>query len=1785
MARTNQEYLSMLKSIDTDKAGREYRQKLAAAQQRMQNNTTQSVETNQGGTQQSAPIPVRQQVSLPGVTNNQLSNAILMPNNVQVKANQAMIQQGLQPAYLGQSPTVIQEQQLPDPTALQRIGSGTTGVVKSMAATIPMFVDTTVQTLVNKGQDSQNHFYRDAYKEYQNLYNLVEDYKKKNPDSVRTVTKQDPTDPRGVRQISEIEYSPQLQALMDQLKEKEVYMNLQRDTTPVASDSLGMEMYRDANKDKEYALQGLDATGRFIGSTLMSVGQNALTLPFASVNPALSLGMMSANAASDRMGELNEQRVSAGEALGRGVLAGGIEAATEKVSIENLLDIAKTAPKSLKEAVVRTLQQSGTEASEEAVSYALNALADYAADDPEAEFNIRGLLESSLGGALSGGLMGGAANLVGYAKGQNNASFEESRPAIALPFGQQLTEQQNNVPFLNDQQVNNQNGFSDVNQDISLEKVPVQPNGETGSLDSQQPLIPFAKQQTKAIPLAPQYAAQLIGQDTYNTLQQIAQKANTTVSIVQGTGYDGYYQGGNIYINLNSEKPIMTTMKHELTHHIETSPDYTSLADMAMNEHSKNTEYGVERTIKGIQEDYANRGINLSYEDARHEFVAKYVEEKLFTDETSIKKLYQEQPNLFKRIFEWVKDSIKYVRSSKEQRALMDMERLYVKAMNDTAKNYVTDARGNKAAYSINKTFAEQVDEVLNGTFDKTNMLYVSDTNEIMHQVLGNEYPVLMTPQHIETTYFADGNKTNMTYHGYGELIKQIPEALEKPIMVIQSSSKPLNNAIFITEIRDKNGHNLIAPIDVDTTGMYNNVQIDANILDTFYAKDDMKGFLERITGDDILYLDNKKSQQIFNAQGLQLPNRVKKLSGFIDSVRKSNQKVNYESAGNYKNDMQIALEKALEDAKLSNLNGKQSTGKSLAEYDQMLKDYGAIKPGENQARINPVPKQTSDKDATSLYARTLMEAEVTPNDVVNDLKSEIASGSMSHEVISDKQSLNYADDMLNKYGYQGSKAVWDDVVNGRSAATKDTIALGQQLYNQAINSGNTAEAMKIASELCVQATKAGQNVQAFSLLKKMTPDGQLYTLQTIENQLNQDLEKRYGNKVQPVKIKEGMANDLLNSTSHEEMMQRVKNIEQDLADQMPSTWMDKWNSWRYLSMLGNPRTHIRNIVGNALFVPMKNMKDLIGYGLENAYKNTLGTDDYKMTKSLLTKADQELVQWAKNDFELYKDVAMGDNGKYQDKVGIERQKRIFNNNVLEWLKDFNFSALEVEDAWFSKYHYASSLAKYLKANKIDPNTASITVLDEARNYAIQEAQKATYRDNSYFSQCINNMKNKNKLSQVIGEGFMPFTKTPMNILQRGMEYSPAGAVKGLYDAFTQVQNGNLTANQAIDEIASGLTGTGLFILGAWLADLGILTAAGGDDDDKKKDKFNQAMGAQDYAVTIGDASYTVDWSAPSSMPIFMGASLFESMQQEKGFTVTNFIDSVAQIAEPIIDMSMLQGVSSTIKTAGYSDSPLTDIMINMATSYLSQGVPTLLGQVTNIADGTRRDPYYVDKNSSIPQTFQIPINRALTKIPFVNQLVQPKLDVWGNEQKDSLPERIFENTISPGYFSTDKRTELENELERLYEINSDYNTLPSYPSKYYTVNGETKNLTAAEYNQYSKEVGQTSHELLQDTIYSAYYKRASDELKASLINDVYEFAKQSAKLKLTPDYKADKWVTNAIEAEKVGIDVDDYIYYNNIKGSNSGEIQKMLNDSGLTKLQKAYMYQVLSASKNNPYK
>ena len=75
---------------------------------------------------------------------------------------------------------------------------------------------------------------------------------------------------------------------------------------------------------------------------------------------------------------------------------------------------------------------------------------------------------------------------------------------------------------------------------------------------------------------------------------------------------------------------------------------------------------------------------------------------------------------------------------------------------------------------------------------------------------------------------------------------------------------------------------------------------------------------------------------------------------------------------------------------------------------------------------------------------------------------------------------------------------------------------------------------------------------------------------------------------------------------------------------------MDKWNAWRYMAMLGNPRTHVRNIVGNAGFAPVVAVKDLTATAIEAAVGRVSG-GTLNRTKGAvgLSRADRALVSAA----------------------------------------------------------------------------------------------------------------------------------------------------------------------------------------------------------------------------------------------------------------------------------------------------------------------------------------------------------------------------------------------------------------------------------------------------------------------------------------------------------------------------------------------------------------------------
>ncbi len=438
-------------------------------------------------------------------------------------------------------------------------------------------------------------------------------------------------------------------------------------------------------------------------------------------------------------------------------------------------------------------------------------------------------------------------------------------------------------------------------------------------------------------------------------------------------------------------------------------------------------------------------------------------------------------------------------------------------------------------------------------------------------------------------------------------------------------------------------------------------------------------------------------------------------------------------------------------------------------------------------------------------------------------------------------------------------------------------------------------------------------------------------------------------------------------------------------------------------------------------------------------------------------------------------------------------------------------------------------MAQYLKANNI--NTKSITdeLLQKARNYAADEALKATYRDANTVATAISKLKRKlatNKtdntglwLAQRAGgialEGVLPFTKTPTNILRRGFEYSPFSIIAGIGDVIKVARKGGDMA-KALDRLATGLSGTSILLIGA-LAGKNQWVVGGSDDlYSSKQYQYSNMQGMQEYAIDTGEGTYTIDWAAPMSMPFFVGVELGKAFEKE-GADFSKVVDAITKIDDPLFNMSMLQGINDALNSWGYGDDAIGQIASNMMISYLGQYVPTVGGQIARTVDDTRRTTTSTAE-SPTKRKLEKALNRQLGKIPLAiaYRKNEPYIDLWGRTETSGS---AVENFISPGYYRPKNVTFVDKEINKLIERLDEETAKEVIPrvTNSYTVTQDKVEyrMTEKELTQFKKTRGQTSYKELERLFRSGQYARMSDAEKVKAIRKIYDKAFQKAKEEL----------------------------------------------------------------------
>lgn len=858
---------------------------------------------------------------------------------------------------------------------------------------------------------------------------------------------------------------------------------------------------------------------------------------------------------------------------------------------------------------------------------------------------------------------------------------------------------------------------------------------------------------------------------------------------------------------------------------------------------------------------------------------------------------------------------------------------------------------------------------------------------------------------------------------------------------------------------------------------------------------------------------------------------------------------------------------------------------------------------------------------AVSKAVSTILNSPVTSNEFAEVIEQAVAGGTFDYLPITDKAAHTAAQDAIRRAGgYQTVADEFNVLASLGQSVGKENMARGIAAYNEAVAAGDHVTAFELLTNIAQSAHTSAQTMQAMNLLNRLTPAGKLLSLRRYVDSVNRKAQERgtgrrrraadaetvqtnFVDQYDGIFIDPELADAYLTAESDAGRKAAWDAITQSIADQSPSTFREKADAWRYLSMLGNPTTHVRNLAGNAIQLGARTVKNTIGALIEPMVVR----DSSQRTKSVVGRsgADAKLRQWAKEQYAADQQSAMG-GGKYSEynasgiarEIEEKRRAQVFGKNgvgkAVNAASRWNTAALDRGDVIFNRPAYVESFAQALKAKGVTAEEAQSGAKPElvaaAREYAINEAQKATYRNTTALSELLaraGHYQGDNKAAKALSiayDAVMPFRKTPANILTTGLDYSPVGIAKAVKQAAVDVKSGKATAADAVDSLCEGLTGTGILALGAYLASEGLLNLRAGDDDDEEA--FNKTLGHQDYALELGGRSYTLEWAVPAAIPLFAGAALVEG-----GMDFGGLMDAVSNIGDVVLETSMLSTFNDIVRNISYADNPMASAVGRVASSYASQFLPTVGGKIASALDDTVRKSYVESGTSQLERDAKYFGQTVLRKTPFAREAMQPSIDMWGEEVSNGDPLlRIIQNSVSPSTVKEIKNDAVTQEVRRLYEATGE--GLPSAAEKSFVVNGERKYLTGEEYTEYAKVMGQTRRQVLEPLLKSKGYQKLSDADKAKAVGYAYEYAKVKGKQAVS-DYKvSDSSVAKGMMQSvmppetyilyKLNADRDDNARVDYVESA-----QTLLELSGMTNAQRGKAWQEKNSTTNaakNPF-
>ncbi|MGX4584070.1 hypothetical protein [Paenibacillus chitinolyticus] len=571
--------------------------------------------------------------------------------------------------------------------------------------------------------------------------------------------------------------------------------------------------------------------------------------------------------------------------------------------------------------------------------------------------------------------------------------------------------------------------------------------------------------------------------------------------------------------------------------------------------------------------------------------------------------------------------------------------------------------------------------------------------------------------------------------------------------------------------------------------------------------------------------------------------------------------------------------------------------------------------------------------------------------------------------------------------------------------------------------------------------------------------------------------------------------------------------------------FLRKVDTIQTIGQLLNPKTIVRNAVGNEVFYRLERLNRTLATPVDWATSKITGKD------RTITIAKTGWEDWFKPSKDFFEGLVIGTKAGWKginpeglttqfDIRGQSFKSKLNPATYLEkalgaTLKGFDYAAYNrAVNQRLREMAHLEGINRGLKGEALKRHSERymLNIDDNVKAIADEYGKYITLQDDSLIAKGLQKAKRGMNFNQDFGFGslVLKYPKTPGNIITRALEYSPAGFFKSAYElAEPFLKKGSVkTREDVITSAMRATVGTGIIGFGYYLSDIGIITGASENDRDVRE--LERQAGQSQYQINgsalerwakelvtgnfksmkeagklrEGDLLYNYDWAQPVSMTLSVGANLSESKKnKKKGLEVgegalSAAFESFTGGLNTITEQSVLKGLKDSFATNPGEDNTVLGFLKNVGSGSLSSFVPTAANQINQYRDNTKRETYD-------PSFIQKTINKAKVKVPGLSDSLPQAVDTLGKGKTNYQDNSLWNVFLNPSFTSRYNVTPEAKKVVDLLNATGDKRIAPRVVDKYISGTDKTTkqskkiDLSPDQFVRYQKTVGEEAARLI----------------------------------------------------------------------------------------------------------